>query len=276
MSTPDPLDSGPTSGGELSYEMAGQGPAIVFIHAGIADRRMWNREFGIYTKDWTVLRFDLHGLGQTPPATEPYSDTQDLRALLTYLGIPTATFVGCSNGGRLALDFAVENPKMVNALLLVSPSLSGWSPDLDPEGASVYAEGAARSAKIFADWSEGAESEALEELRVFWASAQEGENLELVRLMMKENAKEIFTDSSASLNRGLQPPAVGRLGSILAPTFVLYGDRDDPTMGYISRRVAREIPHGRFVPVSGADHLVNLSRPGAFDALLQELLRSTR
>jgi pimeloyl-ACP methyl ester carboxylesterase len=235
---------------------------------------MWNREFELYSKTGTVVRYDVRGLGRSPPATEPYSDVDDLGSLLEHLRISSATIVGCSNGGRTALDFAVENPSVVRGLLLVSPGLSGFTAELEPEGASVYEEDGARSEKIPALWNSGRQDEALDELRNYWASAQEGTNLDLVRTMMRENASEIFTDASASHNRRLDPPAAGRLQSIRVPTSVLYGDRDEPTCAFISRYVARKIPNARFVPVPGADHLVNLSQPAAFDAALRTLLQT--
>jgi 3-oxoadipate enol-lactonase len=262
----------PVPGGQLYFESAGQGPAIVFIHAAIADRRMWNREFELYAKDRTVVRYDVRGLGRSPPATDAYSDVDDLRSLLEYLKIPSATIVGCSNGGRIALDFALEHPHTVNALLLVAAGVSGFDLELAPEGKPVFEEDMARSSKIPAAWAAGRKDEALEALRQYWTSAQEGANAELVRTMMRENAGEIFSDASARHNRALDPPAAARLKSIQVPTVVLQGDRDEPSMTFISRYVAREIPHARFVPVPGADHLVNLSRPTEFDRALRELL----
>jgi pimeloyl-ACP methyl ester carboxylesterase len=261
------------AGGHLVYERAGEGAPIVWIHAAIADQRMWDREFELYAKGWTVVRYDVRGLGRSPPASAPYSDVEDLQALLQHLRISPATVVGCSNGGRIAIDFALEHPEMVSALLLVAPGLSGWTPSMDPEGQSVYDQGAARSAKIAAAWSAGHINEALTLLRVYWASAQEGANADLVDRMMRENAVEIFTDASAQHNVGIEPPAAERLGSIRVPALVLFGDRDEPTLEYIARRVALGIPHARLVSVPRADHLVNLSRPDALDAALRELLR---
>lgn len=260
------------AGGQIFYEAAGEGPAVVFIHAAIADRRMWNREYALYSKDGTVVRYDIRGFGRSPPATASYSDIEDLRTLLKHLGISTAILVGCSNGGRLAIDFAVENPKTVKGLLLLSPGLSGWGPKDDPGGQPVYDKDMERSAKIPADWKAGREKQALEGLYNYWTSAQTGSNRELVRRMMSDNAQEIFTDSSASHAQGLEPPAVGRLASISAPTLVLYGDHDEPTMAYICRNIVRGIPGARFVPVPGADHLINMSRPKEFDQSLRELL----
>jgi 3-oxoadipate enol-lactonase len=266
----------PVSDGKLYYETAGEGPAVVFIHAAIADRRMWNREFALYAKERTVVRYDVRGFGRSSPASTPYSDVDDLRRLLAHIGARSATLVGCSNGGRIALDFAVENPEQVTGLLLVSPGVSGFTLEHAPDGKPVFDQDGARSAKIPAAWKAGRRQEALEALREYWTSAQEGANVELVRTMMKENAEEIFTDSSASHNRGLDPPAVGRLASISAPTMVLLGDRDEPSMTYIVRTVVQGIPRAKLIPVPGADHLVNLSRPADFDRALRELLKNAR
>ena len=263
----------PVSDGRIFYEVSGHGPAIVFIHAAIADRRMWEREFAVYGRDHTVVRYDVRGFGRSPPATTGYSDAEDLRALLAHIGVRTATLVGCSNGGRIALDFAVENPDKVEGLLLVSPGVSGFTAELAPEGKPVFEQDGARSAHIPGAWKAGRKQEALEALREYWTAAAEGANLELVRTMMRENAEEIFTESSASHNRSPDPPAVGRLGSISAPTLVLLGDRDEPSMTFIVRTVVRGIPHAKLVPVPGADHLVNLSRPADFDKALRQLLK---
>lgn len=260
-------------GGHLAYETAGKGTPIVFLHAAIADRRMWNREFDAYAGSHAVVRYDTRGLGQSPPAAAPYSDVEDLRALLDQLRVGPATLVGCSNGGRLALDFAVEHPTAVKALLLVAPGLSGFDGSTDPEGQSDYDADGLRSKEVFKAWGAGRKDEALQRLREYWCSMQTGPNLDLVRQMMRENADEIFTDASASHNQAVNPPAIQRLKSIHVPTTVLSGDHDEPTCGWIARRVARDIPGAKFVPVTGADHLVNLSRPDAFDAALNDLLR---
>lgn len=266
----------PVSAGKLYHERAGQGPAIVFIHAAIADRRMWNREFATYSNDHTVVRYDVRGFGRSPPATEPYSDADDLRALLSHLGIHSTILVGCSNGGRIALDFAVEQPNAVAGLVLLSPGVAGFTADHAPDGKPVFEEDGVRSSKISKAWNEGHMEEALAALQQYWASAQEGANIELVRTMMKENANEIFTESSARHNRSPTPPAISRLGSISAPALVLLGDHDEPTMTYIVRTVVQGLPHGKLVPVPGADHLINLSRPTDFDHAVQQLLRPAR
>jgi 3-oxoadipate enol-lactonase len=257
-------------GGRLYFERAGKGSAVVFVHAAIADRRMWNREFELYSVQHTVVRYDVRGLGRSPPANASYSDSEDLHTLLTHLKVGPAVLVGCSNGGRIAIDYTLEHPDGVRGLLLVAPGLSGFSPDFDPSGLPVYEQDMARSAPIPAAWAAGHREDALAQLQQYWTSAQTGPNLELVRRMMQENAQEIFTDASARHGHG--PTAAGRLGEIRAPMVLLLGDRDEPTMGYIGRGIVARVPGARLIDVPGADHLINLSAPEAFDSALRGLL----
>lgn len=233
---------------------------------------MWGREFAALGSDRTVTRYDRRGLGRSPPATAAYSEMDDLRAVLGQGSGEPALIVGCSNGGRIAIDFALENPTAVRALLLVAPGLSGFTAELAPEGKPDYDRDNARSSAIFGAWSAGRREEALEGLRNYWCSATTGANRELVERMMRENAGEIFTDASARYETAVDPPAALRLRSLRVPTVVMYGDHDEPTMGHIVGRIVREIPGARFVPVPGGDHLVNLSRPEAFDAALGSLV----
>jgi 3-oxoadipate enol-lactonase len=262
----------PVPGGELSYDETGAGTPIVFLHAAIADRRMWEREFRAYAGGHRVVRFDMRGLGASPAATAPYSDSEDLAAVVDQLGLERPTLVGCSNGGRTVLDYAVQNPGKARALVLAAPGVAGFDTDLAPEGNEDYARDGVRSSAIVKAWKAGDHARALAELQAYWCSAQDGASKALVAQMMADNAQEIFTDTSAAFSQPLSPPTVGRLSEIRVPTVLLLGDHDEPTMTHIVRYIAGQVPNSRFVSVPGADHLINLSRPAAFDAALQSVL----
>src|SRR5262245_29889307 len=78
----------------LFYETAGQGEPIVLIHGGQMDRRMWDRQFSDLAKKYQVIRYDVRGFGQSPAATMPYLDDDDLLALLDYQHVAKAHVVG--------------------------------------------------------------------------------------------------------------------------------------------------------------------------------------
>src|SRR5262245_53493580 len=78
----------------VAYDESGQGPAILSIHAGIADRRMWSHQFAEFAPDYRVIRMDLRGFGESARPTEPYANYEDARGLLAALGVERAIVVG--------------------------------------------------------------------------------------------------------------------------------------------------------------------------------------
>jgi pimeloyl-ACP methyl ester carboxylesterase len=78
------------------------------------------------------------------------------------------------------------------------------------------------------------------------------------------------------LGRGIDPPAIGRLGSIKVPTLLIVGDRDVPDIQAVVKTLQEKIPHAKKVIVHGAGHMVNMERPGEFNAALIEFLKHSR
>lgn len=257
------------AGGRLAYEVVGSGSPILFIHSVIADGRMWDRAVARFSDRHRVVRFDLRGFGRSPPATSAFSYSEDIRALVEALKLDRPLLVGSSMGGALAIDFALAQPTLVGGLFLVAPGIpGGFPPPYSVEEQQALAEDERLSKEIDEAWSRGDRGRALEGLRRLWCVALEGPALALFRRMVEENLEEVFGNRSMKLANDLIP-ADPRLGEIRVPTTVLIGDRDNPFSPVIARRVARSIPGARFVTVPGADHLINLSRPEAFERELR-------
>jgi 3-oxoadipate enol-lactonase len=260
-------------GGELAFDVAGEGPPILFIHSAIADRRMWNHEFDRFSDDHQVVRFDLRGFGQSSAATKPFSCVDDLRAVLEHVHASPAFLVGSSMGGAFAIDFALAHPEMVRGLLLAAPGLSGGlSPPFDVEEQAAFEYDEKKSKEIAETWARKETARAFELLRALWCAALEGANLELFRTMVQENPAEVFEDRSFRHARPAPPP-LGLLPSLGVPTTVLIGDRDNPSSVPFAQRIAQTIRGARLVTVPGADHLINLSQPDRFDTELRAALQ---
>lgn len=259
-------------GGSIGYEDAGRGPPVILLHEGIADHRMWDREFALLSRSSRVIRYDLRGYGRTPPATAEYSSVEDLLSLVDHLRVTRPVLVGPSMGGRIAIDFALAHPDRVGALLLIAPGYSGMDYDHVPGGKATFERDETLSKAAVDAWTAGHLDEATEHLRELWASAVSGPALDLFRTMVRDNAKEVFEDRSAQFERRNAAAAAGRLGEIRAPTHLLVGDRDNPAMPHLARYLARGIAGSRLDIVPGADHLLNLSAPKAFDAAVAEAI----
>lgn len=263
-------------GGRIAYESRGRGRPVVFVHAAIADSRLWDREVGLYGGSHQTVRFDLRGFGRSEPATSEFSTVSDLEALIAHLRLDRPLLVGCSVGGRVAIDYAVEHPQGVSGLLLVAPGLSGMTMELVPEGKDAFEEDDRRSQEVASAWARGDPASAFELLRRLWCPALAGPALELFRTMVNENLPEVFEDRSGRFDRATRPSAAERPGSITAPATVLVGEQDNPSMKYIARAVQRVAPGARVITVPRGDHLLNLSRPDAFDEALTPLLSDRR
>jgi pimeloyl-ACP methyl ester carboxylesterase len=274
MSATTPSNHFDVPGGSISYDEDGRGPSILLLHEGIADRRMWNREFPLLAREHHVARYDLRGYGGSLPATTEYSAVRDLGALIDHLGMTQPLIVGPSMGGRIALDLTLAHPESVGALLLIAPGYSGMDYDHVPGGKATF-ERDERLSKAAADaWAAGNLEEATEHVRQLWASALSGSARELFETMVRENAQEVFGDRSAQQEKREGEPAAGRLKEIRVPTRILVGDRDNPAMPHVANFLGRGIPNAQVQLIPGADHLLNLSRPDAFDAALHELVET--
>jgi pimeloyl-ACP methyl ester carboxylesterase len=261
-------------GGKLAYDLTGEGRGLVLLHEGIADRRMWNREFRLLGRTHRVVRYDLRGFGGSPPATSGYSSVRDLSTLIDRLALERPLIVGPSFGGRIALDLTLAHPEKVGGLLLIAPGYSGMDYDHVPGGKATF-ERDERLSKAAADaWAAGHLEEATEHLRQLWASALTGSALDLFRTMVRENPEEVFGDRSGQHETREAEPAAGRLKEIHVPTRILVGDRDNPAMPHVANFLARGIEGAQLELVPGADHLLNLSRPDAFDAAVQRMSES--
>jgi len=114
----------------LHHEVAGEGPAVVFVHAGICDSGMWDHQWQSLASGRRLLRYDMRGYGRSPLPPEPYSSARDLLDVMDAAGIERAALVAVSLGGRVALEVALVEPARVSGLVVVGSGLPGhdWSP----------------------------------------------------------------------------------------------------------------------------------------------------
>lgn len=100
-------------------------PAVILIHGFGSSLHTWEPWAEALDDDLRVIRLDLPGSGLSPPdPTRNYTDDHVIALLLAMmdrLGVPKASFVGNSVGGRLAWTMAAEHPERVDRLVLVSP-----------------------------------------------------------------------------------------------------------------------------------------------------------
>jgi pimeloyl-ACP methyl ester carboxylesterase len=248
----------------LYYETAGKGPAVVLIHGGNLDRRMWDDQFQEFAKRFQVIRYDVRTFGLSDLPTRPYSDVDDLESLLRFLHIKKAHLVGLSLGGRIILDFALEHPDMVESLVPIGPGLSGfqWSKD----------------EKRYDDMLKAAQAGQIDKVTDLWltsgylAPAMEKPALAArLRQLTLDNYRNWL--ANPLLARSIDPPAIKRLEQIKAPTLLMVGSRDVPDIQEIVKTLKTGIPHAKEVVIDGAGHMVNMEKPEEFNRRVLDFLK---
>jgi pimeloyl-ACP methyl ester carboxylesterase len=248
------------NGTDFYYEVEGEGRTLVLVHAGIADRRMWDRQFHAFARRYRVIRYDRRGFGKTRTGAGAYSHHRDLHSLLGFLGVERAFLLGSSQGGKTIIDFALEHPEMADALILVASALSGFT-----------FKGAAPS-----QWEElEAADERGDVARVnelelqIWVDGPhrtpEEVDPEVRHLVREMNLVALSAPSAPGAEQPLEPPAAGRLGEIRAPALVVVGDLDTPRTLATADLLTENIRGARKVVVRGAAHLVNMEKPEEFN-----------
>jgi len=259
-------------GGRLYYETNGKGPALVLIHAGFLDNRMWDTQFELFSENYRVIRYDVRGFGKSDVARTKFSDYKDLRGILDHIGAKTASLIGVSNGGRIASDFAVEYPSMVDHLVLVSPGMSGYKP-AGPEEEKLWEEFDKQMKPQEDADREGRAADAVEMDVNAWASAQTPANRERITQIAMDNF-HVHVENPWKLQVPPEPRTFQRLSQIRTPTLLIIGDRDVPAQILMVDNIHSHIPGSKRVLIPGADHIVNMSKPDEFNKTVLEFLRT--
>ena len=254
-------------GGRLFYEERGAGPAVILIHGGMLDHRMWDPQVEALASHHRVVRYDVASHGRSPAPEAAWKNYEHLGLLMQGLGIESASLVGLSLGGRIAIDFAIAQPGKVRSLVLLGPGMSGfpftgrdWAAHLGESAAAKDAGDAARAADLFMrTWVAGPHRTPAEVDPAVWAKV-----------------REMAVPNALTMGEGveLEPPALGRLGEIAAPTLVIEGELDCEDIHRITRLLERRIDGARRVVITGVAHQPNLERPAEVNRLLLDFLRA--
>lgn len=114
-------------GFRMYYEVAGLGTPFLFVHGGLGGGRgsatFRHHHMAALSPYSTVVAFDRRAAGQSETPATGYSFdifSHDIMALLDYLELPRAVFMGTSAGGPQVLHCALHYPERVHALVLGS------------------------------------------------------------------------------------------------------------------------------------------------------------
>ena len=260
------------NGAQLYHEVAGNGTPLIMIHAGIADSRMWDGEFAFFAESFRVLRFDMRGYGRSLPTEGEFNIQDDLCTLLDVLGIrEPLILMGCSIGAGLAIDFALEEPEHVAALVLVGGSPAGF--EIDSAGPDDLFS---LSEKAF----EAGDVDRVAELDMqIWFdgvgrsehdvdSAVRAKAFEMACLVADHELKGI----GKHVRKSVVTPTAERLHELTMPVLVVVGEYDLPFLQFAADFLVEQVAGASKVVIPNAAHLPNMEHPKLFGARVGDFL----
>lgn len=255
-------------GTQIAYETVGSGPDVMFLHAGIATREMWEPQLEFLSDRFRCTAFDTRGFGETAIGDQPFSRRDDLAAVMEAVGAETASVVGCSIGASFALDFAIERPERVDKLVLVGVHPAGFEFE-DTFDMEMYEK--VEAAIEAGDFDEAARLEA-----IVWLDGPkrpEGTAPQWLRDKVKAWSVPTYSLEDYGDSIRLDPLANERLHEVKAPTLVVVGEEDTDGVRAGSERAADAISGARLVAIPGTAHLPNLEVADEFNRILAGFLQ---
>lgn len=253
------------NGAPLYYEVSGAGRALVLLHEGFTDSRMFDDQMTAFASQYRVVRYDRHGHGRSGTPAGPYTHHGALRDLLRHLGIERAAVLGMSAGGGVALDFTLAYPELVEALIPVAASINGYA---------ASDETLRGWGQIGAALQAGDVPGAVELTLRMWVDGPRRDPSQVdarVRERMREMIVHYYTIRGDD-PPALEPPAIGRLAEIRVPSLVIAGEGDVPDILAQAELLCTTIPGARKALIPEVAHVPNLERPEQFNRLVLDFL----
>lgn len=252
----------------LYYRQYGSGPPLIFLHGLSFDSRMWQNQLDHFQAEYLSIGLDFRGHGFSDAPDIEYSlatYVADVSALMNSLHLPTARLVGLSLGGAVAVEFALEYPDRVEALVLASSALNGhsWS--------EAYKEVMRRV------HSKDENSSIRTNLRKYWLQDPmfEGVRKKIEYAGLLRSMAEQFSGKpilNGTLEKSTTPSADARLDQIKCPVCVISGDKDRFDFKLIARKMAVRFHRVSWHPLSESGHMVNLEDPEKFNRITEGFL----
>jgi pimeloyl-ACP methyl ester carboxylesterase len=247
-------------GARLRVRTAGEGPAVLLIHGWALDLDMWTPQFAALASRYRLIAFDRRGFGLSSGTPGIEDDLADIEELLAKLGVDRVAVVGMSQGARVALRWAIENPARITSLVLDGPPRDLLAVDR-------------RQGEItLAAYRELVRNRGIDAFRKEWLDhplmqlhAHDARTRALVREMVaRYPGHDLLADDSPQAAR------IGDLRGLDVPVLIVNGEYDSDARIGAGAELARALPHARLAVIPGAGHLSNLDNPAAYNKVLSE------
>ena len=259
-----------TDDGRFTLEAAGK-PGLrplVFLHGIGGAARAWRGQLEVFGESYRAMAWDMPGYGGSSPLARVSiaSLAEALQDFLQQVAAVRPVLVGHSIGGMIVQQWLVNNPDGASAVVLAQTSPAFGKADGDWQKSFIEA----RLGPL--DRGESMASLAPNLVKELVGDDPDVEGMRIARECMASVPEASYRASMLALLGFDQRQA---LKDIRVPTLVLSGTKDKNAPAPMMAKMASFIPSATYVELEGAGHLVNLERPRAFNAALDQFLKAT-
>ncbi|MCE2461574.1 MAG: alpha/beta hydrolase [Pseudomonadales bacterium] len=252
-------------GGNLYFEVAGEGEALVFIHGWLGSLRMWDYQAQAFAGSYRVVRCDMRGFGRSTTEHVEFAYWADVAALLDHLGVDRVHVVGQSFGGSIALDLALARPACVATLTSVAGGVSGYHPDLKEDNVP--------RGDLDRLWDEKRWVELAELETQIWVDGWGQPTTRVGRTLRDSIKGDVLStyqaENEEGLPQALEPRAADRLGELTVPVLVMIGTLDEARSRATAAHLVASVSDSRSVEVAGVAHMIQLEAPERVSEVLR-------
>lgn len=246
----------------FDYDSANTAKTLILLHGIGASAERWSRVIPTLSKYYRVIVPDIIGFGYSDKPTLEY--TMDFfldffEGFLENLKIHKACIAGSSFGGHLATEFAIRSNRRVEKLVLAAPAgmMRTSTPVLDAYIMAALYPTYDNAVKAFRDMA-------------FDPSiASEEITKDFVNRMRLPNAKYAFMSTLLGIRHA--PLLPGRIGRIICPTLLVWGDTDRMIPVQYAKEY-NEIPNSELVVIRNCGHTPFVEKPMAFNKVVLKFL----
>jgi pimeloyl-ACP methyl ester carboxylesterase len=268
------------NGVNLSYTEQGSGAAVILLHGGMGDYSSWQPQLGPLAQGFRVIAYSRrYSFPNDNPSSSrtysPWTDVEDLAALIRTLGLHDVRLVGQSAGAFVALAFAVRHPKMVHSLVLSEPP------------AHQLVRSTAQGEAAYQDFMRTVMNPAANEFRngdvqgamKFFVNGMAATNR--FDSLSSEARTEAMRNSRSieALCLSADPfPVISKteLSELRIPVLVVTGENTIPLHKLVNRELASLLPRVKSVTIAGAGHGSPRENSAAFnEAVLDFFMADT-
>lgn len=242
----------------ITWREAGNGDAIVFLHAMAGSRTAWEPQLSELSAKYRCIAWDMPGFGKSGPSGDDAKMADIVQNLADFvtgpLGLNSAHFVGLSVGGMILQHFAVKFPTLCRSISILDSSPKfGFGGDMQPDDFEIPMLKQLRAGVAVADFSN-------EMIRAI-VGPDCSEEIKLEAIAAMSRAQRAGLELTTKLIA--RHDALDALLKISCPALVMAGEADAETPPAYANEIASRIPNAEVTIIPNAGHIVNLENSNA-------------